>query len=339
MSDLDDSGDDFLDISTSYLGLELSGPVVASSGPLTRTADDAARLEQAGAAAVVLPSLFEEDVIDEEMDMVDLMDTGEAFAEFASAPMDLTSVPETGAVRHLRLVENVRDAVDIPVIASLNATDHGSWQRYATQLQESGADALELNLYAVAANPHQSAADIEARQLDIISSVKQSVDIPLAVKLSPYYTSFAAFAAGVVEAGADGLVIFNRFYAPDIDLDLLRVEPRLALSRSEDLRIALRWAGILRAQLPHTSIAVTGGVHSGADVLKALLVGADVACTTAALIEGGPQVLTAMLEGMRDWLDENGYTSVEQLQGSMSATAVPNPGDFERSQYRALITG
>lgn len=326
------------DLTTSYLGLQLSGPVIASAGPWTRTVDRMKALQDAGASAVVLPSLFEEDVIAEETELADLMDTGEEFAEFASAPVPMTGLAEVGSARHLRLVEQAKAALTIPVIASLNASHYGSWERYASQLAEAGADALELNLYAIGADPAVSAAELEARQLDIISSVANSVAIPLAVKVSPFYSSFAHFAAAAIGSGADGLVVFNRFYAPDVDLDSLTVEPRLSLSRSDDLRLSLRWLGILRAQLGDAALAATGGVHRWQDVVKALLVGADVAATTAAVITHGPDAVSGMLDGTRSWLKRNGYDSVAQLRGSMSAASVPDPGAYERSQYRAIVT-
>ncbi|SDB80412.1 dihydroorotate dehydrogenase (fumarate) [Raineyella antarctica] len=326
------------DLTTSYLGLPLRGPVIASAGPWTRTVDKLAKLQDAGAAAVVLPSLFEEDVIAEELELADMMDTGEEFAEFASPPAPLSTLPEVGTTPHLRLVEEAKAALEIPVIASLNATHHGSWERYARQLAEAGADALELNLYTVGADPALPAAELESRQIDIISSVANSIDVPLAVKVSAYYTSFSHFAAAAVASGADGLVVFNRFYAPDISLETLKVEPRLSLSRSDDLRLSLRWLAILRAQLADTGLAATGGVHGWGDVVKALLVGADVACTTGAVIKDGPQAITAMIKGVRGWLDEHEYESVEQLRGSMSAASVPDPSAYERGQYRTIVT-
>jgi len=327
------------DLTTRYLGLELSGPIMASAGPLTGTLDGLRALEDAGASAVVLPSLFEEDVIEEELHLADLLDDGEGFAEFASAPLseaaaDYVLEPE----RHVRLVERAKAALGIPVIASVNAAHPGSWERYATILVEAGADAIELNMYSVAADASESAADVESRKLDIVSAVRAAVTVPLTVKLSPFYTSVAHFAAAVVGRGADGLVLFNRFYAPDIDLDTLTVRPALTLSESDDLRLPLRWLGILRPQLPETSLAASSGVHTGADALKALLVGADVACTTSSVLRRGPGHVTTMLAEVREWLEANEYESVRQLRGSMSAASVPDPAGFERAQYRAIVT-
>ena len=203
---------------------------------------------------------------------------------------------------------------------------------------EAGADAIELNLYAVAADPTQTAADVEARYLDVVREVRESVDVPLAVKLSPFFSSFSHFAEQVVEAGADGLVLFNRFYAPDLDLETLEVKPKVSLSAPAELRMPLRWLGILRSQLSGTSLAATSGVHSAADVLKALLVGADVACTTSAVLRGGPDVVRHMLDGVQEWMAEREYTGVDQLRGSVSAGSVDDPSAFERSQYIEVIT-
>ncbi|MGM0385498.1 MAG: dihydroorotate dehydrogenase-like protein [Actinomycetota bacterium] len=327
------------DLTTRYLGLELSGPVMASAGPLTGTLDGLRALQDAGAAAVVLPSLFEEDVIEEELQLADLLDDGEEFPEFASAPLsDAAADYVLGPERHVRLVERAKATLSVPVIASVNAAHAGSWERYATLLEEAGADAIELNMYSVAANAHESAAEVEARKLEIVSAVREAVGVPLAVKLSPFYTSVSHFAAAVVEHGADGLVLFNRFYAPDIDLGTLTVQPALTLSESDDLRLPLRWLGILRPQLPRTSLAATSGVHSGGDVVKALLVGADVACTTSSVLRRGPGHVATMLAEVQAWLDANEYSSVRQLTGSMSAASVPDPAGFERAQYRAIVT-
>lgn len=266
------------------------------------------------------------------------MDQGEEFAEFAGAPLPDIDLPELGAGRHVRLVEAATQALRIPVIASVNATSPGEWERYATLLAQAGADAIELNLYAVAADPRVPAAEVEEAHLRAIAEVKAAIQVPLAVKVSPFYTSFAHFAARAVEAGADGLVVFNRFYGPDIDLQARTVTPTVSLSTSAALRLPLRWAGILRGHLPDTSLALTSGVHTAADVLKALLVGADVACTTAEVMAHGPGRVSELLTDLRSWMTEHEYDSVRQLRGSMSAASVPDPGAFERAQYRAIVT-
>ena len=327
------------DLSTQYLGLTLSGPVIASASPLTGRIDSLQLLQEAGAAAVVLPSLFEEEVVAEEFAAADWLDAGEDFAEFAGGPLPDIDLPELGVGRHLSLLTQTKDTLQIPVIASLNATHPGSWQRYARQMADAGADALELNLYTVAADPTQDAGDVERAHLAAIAEVAASIEIPLAVKLSPYYSSLSHFAARALDAGAAGLVLFNRFYAPDIDLTRLAVQPKVNLSDSAELRLPLRWLGILRAQLPPTaSLAATSGVQDAEDVVKALLVGADVACTTSGVLHYGPWRVRQLLDGLSLWLDEHEYESVAQLRGSMSAASVADPSAFERAQYQAIIT-
>ncbi len=325
-------------LATSYLGLHLDGPIIASAGPITGRIDGILQLEDAGAAAVVLPSLFEEEVIAEEMAFFEAHEQGAGMDAEFSAIMPEVDMPDLGPERHVRLLAEAKARVDIPVIASVNAVHTGSWQRYTRMMVEAGADAIELNLYAVAADPTQTAADVEARYLDVVREVRESVDIPLAVKLSPFFSSFSHFAKQVVEAGADGLVLFNRFYAPDLDLETLEVRPRVSLSAPGELRMPLRWLGILRSQLSGTALAATSGVHSAADVLKALLVGADVACTTSAVVRSGPDVVRHMLDGVQEWMAEREYTGVDQLRGSVSAGSVDDPSAFERSQYIEVLT-
>ena len=324
-------------LATTYLGLPLRGPLIASASPLTGRIDSLLALEAAGAAAVVLPSLFEEDVMEEETQLADALEAGEDFAEFASSPLPEIEQPNLGAGRHERLLRQAKAQLTVPVIASMNATRPGSWQRYARELADAGADALELNLYTVSADPMRGASDIELEHLAAIEAVRIAVDIPLAVKLSPYYSALSTFAALAVDAGADGLVLFNRFYAPDLDLTRLTVEARADLSQPDDQRIALRWLGILRSQLPGVSLACTSGVHSGAEVIKAMLVGADVACTTSAVLRRGPEAITAMLAEAEAWLVEHEYSGVEALRGAMSAASVPNPSAYERAQYKAVL--
>lgn len=322
---------------TSYLGLSLSGPLIASASPLTGRIDSLLALEAAGASAVVLPSLFEEEVVDEETQLADMMQAGEDFAEFSGGPLPDIDQPNLGAGRHRRLLQQAKDQLKIPVIASLNATRPGSWQRYATELADAGADALELNLYTVEANPARGAAEVELAHLAAIEAVKIAVDIPLAVKLSPYYSALSKFASLAVDAGADGLVLFNRFYAPDLDLDNLRLFARAELSDPEDQRLALRWLGILRGQLPEVSLACTSGVHTGAEVIKAILVGANIACTASAVLRRGPEAITEILGETERWLDEHGYASFDELRGAMSAASVPDPSTYERAQYQAVL--
>ena len=323
---------------TRYLGLDLSGPVIASASPLTGRLDDLMRLEDAGAAAVVLPSLFEEEVIEEEEVLQHHLEQGAgSFAESIDFFPDMPEL-ELGPERHLRLLQEAKARLNVPVIASLNAVHPGSWQRYAGEFVEAGADAIELNLYSLATDPTKDAAAVEAAYLEVISAVRKAVTVPLAVKLSPYLSSASHFAAAAVAAGVDGLVLFNRFYTPDLDLTTFGVSPTLELSTSADLRLPLRWIGVLRPQLTGTSLAATSGVHTAADVAKALLVGADVACMTSALLLHGPEHVGAVLDGLEAWLEENLYESVDQLRGSASAAGVADPGGFERAQYVRLLT-
>ena len=324
------------DLRTRYLGLDLSGPVIASASPLTGRLDDLLRLEDAGAAAVVLPSLFEEEVIEESLVLHDHLEQGE-FSESVDFFPDMPEL-ELGPERHLRLLSEAKDRLNIPVIASLNAVHLGSWQRYAGEFVEAGADAIELNMYSLATDPTKDAAVVESEYLDIVAAVRQAVTVPLAVKLSPYLSSTAHFAAAVAKGGVDGLVLFNRFYTPDLDLTTFGVTPSLELSSSADLRLPLRWIAVLRPQLPDTSLAPTSGVHTAADVAKALLVGADVACMTSALIKHGPEHIGTVLDGLEAWLEENLYESVAQLRGSASAAGVADPAGFERAQYVRLLT-
>jgi dihydroorotate dehydrogenase (fumarate) len=320
-------------LSTRYLGLSLSSPIIASASPLTGRLDTLRQLEDAGAAAVVLPSLFEEEFVAEEMSLHAALEQGSGTsAEAADYLPDLDLGP-MGPERHVTLVGAAKQALSIPVIASVNATRPGSWSRYATLMVEAGADAVELNLYGVEADGRRSGAEVESLYLDVVREVRAAVTVPLAVKLSPYFSALAHFAGQVVAAGADGLVLFNRFYTPDINLSRLAVEPRVELSTPQELRLPLRWLGILRPQLQDTSLAATSGVHTADDVARALLVGADVACTTSAVLERGPDHIAVMIEDLVTWMEKNEYLSVDQLRGSMSAAGVEDPTAFERGNY------
>jgi dihydroorotate dehydrogenase (fumarate) len=325
-------------LSTAYLGFELRSPLVASASPLTGRLESARRMEECGAAAVVLPSLFEEEIIHEDSDLVLALEAGsEHFAEALSYFPNLDSYPST-AEYYLSLVHDAKQALQVPVIASLNATSSGGWIRYAKLIEQAGADALELNLYRVAADPGRTGADIEASELDIVSRVAKSLGIPLAVKLAPYYSSFANFAAKMTEAGAAGLVLMNRFYQPDLDPDSREVVPSIELSQPWELRLPLRWVAILRAQLaPGTSLAITTGVQSGTDAAKALLVGADVAMMTSAILRDGPEHFTTVERQLLEWMDANEYQSVSELRGSVSYAATDDPSAFERANYRRTL--
>jgi dihydroorotate dehydrogenase (fumarate) len=327
-----------VDLRTHYLGLELRSPIVASSAPHNRDPVAVVRLERAGVGAVVLPSLFEEEILTEEIGLNRSLEQGtEHFAEALDYFPAVEGFIST-ADRYLASLAQVKAQAMVPIIASLNATSAGGWVRYAQLIQEAGADALELNLYRVAADPTRTAAEMEAADLALIAAVRASITIPLAVKLSPYYSAFAHFAAAAREAGADGLVLFNRFYQPDLDLDSLDVVPRLELSQAWELRLPVRWIAILRPQLgPEVSLAATSGAHSGEDVVKGLLVGADVVMMTSALLRHGPEHVATVEAELRAWMVEREYESVDQLRGSASAATAGDPAAFERANYMATL--
>jgi dihydroorotate dehydrogenase (fumarate) len=323
-----------VDLRTTYLGLELRSPLVASPSPLTGELDSALALVEAGAGALVLPSLFEEEIVHEEIELNRSLEAGtEAFAEALDYFPAIEEVAFAGD-RYLDYLRRLKAAAGVPVLGSLNAVTAGGWVRYARLMQDAGADALELNLYHLAADPDRSAVDMEARDLALVAAVREAVTIPLAVKLSPYYSALASFARSVVGAGADGLVLFNRFYQPDLDLDSLDVVVRLELSQPAELRLPMRWIAILRPQLgPDVALAATSGIHSGTDAVKALMVGADVAMTTSAVLRHGPDRLRVIGEELVAWLDEHEYESVAQLRGSATQASVEDPSAFERANY------
>jgi dihydroorotate dehydrogenase (fumarate) len=322
------------DLSTTYLGLELRSPVVASASPLTRDVPTASRLEAAGAGAIVMPSLFEEEVLHDEVELNRVLEQGaEHFAEALDYFPQLPPI-ESVLDRYVASIRELKAALRIPVIASVNATTTGGWVRCARTLADAGADAIELNVYRLAADPATSAADVEAADLSLIADVVAAVDIPVAVKLSPYYTAVANMARRVAATGASGLVLFNRFYQPDLDVESLDVVPSIELSQPWELRLPLRWIAILRPQVGAAlSLAATSGVHSGHDVAKALLVGADVAMTTSALLRHGPEHVATIEAELRQWMDEHEYESVTQLKGSVSAATSDDPAGFERANY------
>ncbi len=326
------------DLRTRYLGLALRSPIVASSSPWTGDPAVVKRLEEAGAGAVVLPSLFEEEILNEEIELNRSLEQGdEQFGEALSYFPQIEGYKGTGD-RYLARLEKTRAGVSIPVVASLNAATAGGWVRYARLMQDSGADALELNLYHVVADPALTGTDREARDLEMIASVRAAVTIPLAVKLSPYYSALANFASSAVAAGAGGLVLFNRFYQPDLDLDSLDIVNKVSLSTSAELRLPMRWIAILRPQLgPGVGLAATSGIHTAVDAAKALLVGADVAMTASAVLQHGVLRMKALVDGLASWMEEHEYESVDQLRGSASAANVEDPSLFERANYMAAL--
>jgi dihydroorotate dehydrogenase (fumarate) len=319
------------DLRTRYLGLDLRSPLVASSSPLTGTLEGLVRLEAAGAGAVVLPSLFEEDLAEETRQVEELLATGATGAEARASHPEQAGYG-AGPAAYLSLVEQAKQALSVPVIASLNGVSRSGWVRYAARLEQAGADALELNIYYVSSRPGSSASEVEWHYLDVVRSVRQAIGIPLAVKLSPYFSSLANLAGQLVEAGADGLVLFNRFYQPDLDIETLEVAPRLELSSSTELRLPLRWIAILHRRFG-VSLAASTGVHTAEDVAKVLLAGADVAMMTSALLRNGPDHLRTLEVRLRDWMDGHRYGTVDQFRGRLSQRSVPDPATFERANY------
>ncbi len=326
------------DLTTRYLGLELKNPLMASSSPLTGDLDGLHRLEEAGISAVVLPSLFEEQIEHEAIEVSKLMEYGaESFAEARGGYFPELDDYNTGPDHYLQDVAAAKEALEIPVIASLNGTTRGGWVRYAKKLEDAGADALELNVYLIPTDPYATGPDVEQRYIDLLRAVKESVSIPVAMKIGPFFSSLAHTARELVDAGADGLVLFNRFYQPDIDLENLKVVPNVQLSTSQEVRLPLRWVAILRDKV-RCSLAVTRGVHSADDVLKAILVGADAAMMASALLQQGPAHAAEVLAGVSSWLEEHNYESIEQMKGSMSMASAPNPDGFIRANYMRMLT-
>jgi dihydroorotate dehydrogenase (fumarate) len=310
------------DLRTRYLGLELQSPLVASSSPLTGSLDGLRQLEAAGAGAVVLPSLFEEELA---------ADPGPVGAD-PQAGQPGQAGYGAGPAAYLSLVEEATQTLSIPVIASLNGTTRGGWVRHAARLEQAGADALELNIYYVSSRPGLSGGEVEGNYLDVVREVRAAIGIPLAVKLSPYFSSLANLAGQLVESGANGLVLFNRFYQPDLDIEAMEVLPALDLSTSAELRLPLRWIAILHRRWG-ISLAASTGVHTATDVVEVLLAGADVAMMTSALLHNGPDYLRRVELGLRDWMDRHGYETIDQLRGQLSQRSVPDPATFERANY------
>ncbi|NNF68689.1 MAG: dihydroorotate dehydrogenase-like protein, partial [Acidimicrobiia bacterium] len=307
-----------VDLSTTYLGMKLANPLVASASPITGNLGSLLQLESAGAGAVVLPSLFEEQIEHEADELMRLSEFGSgSFAEALGGYFPELDDYNTGPGEYLQLVEQASAALEIPVIASLNGTSAGGWVRYAERMEAAGASAIELNVYLMATDPDATAEDVEQRYLELVATVRQAITIPLAVKVGPQFSSFPHMARRLADAGADGLVLFNRFYQPDIDLEELTIEPQVSLSTSAELRLPLRWIAVIHGHVG-ASLALTTGVHSAGDAIKGLLVGADVVMLASALLRHGPDYIGTVLEGLQQWLVDNEYDSVSQLVGSMS---------------------
>ena len=326
-----------VDLTTTYLGLKLRNPLVISACPMTAEIDQLQRLEQAGASAAVLPSLFEEQIEHdaEELSRVYEFHT-DSFAE------SLTYFPEqadyvTGPEEYIETIEKAKKAVEMPIIASLNGASLGGWVRYAKMMQEAGADALELNIYFVAADVDMTAREVEARYLELVVAVKESISIPLAVKIGPYFSAMANMGVRLAEAGADGLVLFNRFFQPDLDLENMEARTHLHLSEPSELLVPLRWIALLRGRVS-ASLAASGGIHDALGLVKALLVGADVGMVASTLYQNGVEQADRILAELAVWMEDREYESVEQLKGSMSGLHCPDPTAFHRGNYMKTLT-
>lgn len=325
-----------VDLSTTYLGLPLKNPLVVSASPLSKKAGMVRQLEDAGAAAVVLYSLFEEQITHESRELNFFLERGtESYPEALTYFPDLGNY-NVGPDKYLDHIAKLKQSVEIPIIASLNGVTAGGWVDYARKMEQAGADALELNLYSVQANPDVSSQEIEEEYITLVSEIRKQVMIPLAVKLSPYFTGLAHFARQLVRAGVNGLVLFNRFYQPDLDIETLEVVPNLQLSTSADLRLPLRWIAILHGRID-ADLALTGGVHTPRDLVKAVMAGANVAMVTSALLERGIEYTTELLTGLENWMDEYEYESVRQMCGAMSQKNVADPSAFERANYMRIL--
>jgi dihydroorotate dehydrogenase (fumarate) len=321
-----------VDLTTKYMGLSLKHPVVASASPMSKTLDGIKRLEDGGAAAIVMFSLFEEQIRADEEALDALTSAGsESYAESLSY-FPPARAYRVGPEHYLELIRRAREAVRVPIIASLNGVTNEGWIDYARQMQQAGASAIELNVYFVAADLDVTGRDVEQRFIDILRSVKAAVTVPVAMKMSPFFSAFGNMARRLDEAGADGLVLFNRFYQPDFDLERLEVVPSLELSTASEIRLPLRWIAILAGRLG-ASLAATTGVRSGIEAVKYLLAGADVVMSTSAVLANGPLHLERVVTELHAWLDARGYASVAQMKGSMSQRRVANPMAFERASY------
>ncbi len=326
-----------IDLSTTYLGLKLKNPLVASSSPMCHEVGNVRRLEDAGAAAVVLHSLFEEqiDIDSDELDRF-ITESNDTSAESTSHFPDLL-YRVMGPEAYLMHIAKCKQAVKIPIIASLNGTTTGGWLQYAREMQQAGADALELNIYHIPVDPDVSGEKVEQQYIDLVHAIKNEVTIPVAVKLGPYFSSMANMAKRLDGAGADGLVLFNRFYQPDFDLEALEVVPNLILSNSHELLLRLHWIAVIYGNIK-ADLALTGGVHSATDVVKAMMAGAKIAMMTSALLKRGITFLDTISTELLVWMGEHEYDSIKQMQGSMSRNAVPQPTAFERANYMKVLS-
>ena len=325
-----------MSLATDYLGLKLKHPVMPGASPLVDDLDTVRRLEDAGASAIVMHSLFEEQISGEHLASIYHMEMhANAYAE----AMSFFPSRDEFALRpdeYLTHVTKIKKSVDVPVIASLNGSTLGGWTRYAKMIEECGADALELNVYTVSTDPVETGEEVEKRVLDVVRAVKEAVRIPIAVKLSPFFSSLTNFCCRMDDLGVNGVVLFNRFYQPDVDMEQLETVPKLHLSDPTELPLRLRWTAIISPHI-HGSVAISGGVHSGMDAVKAVAVGASAVQVVSALLRNGPQYLTKIINGLRDWMEANEYHSLRMMQGSMSHARCPDPQAFERANYMRVL--
>jgi dihydroorotate dehydrogenase (fumarate) len=324
-----------MDLKTTYLGLELANPIVVGACPLGTSVDSIRALEDAGAAALVLPSLFEEEIMAAARSAMEMESAGAGFAE-ASSYLPNPDGYHIGPGQYLDHLQAAKDAVKIPIIGSLNGTSVGGWTNYSKKMEDAGADALELNTYLLPFDAEETGAEVEQRTIDIVAAVKDAVSIPVSVKLSPFFSSLPNLAKRLAEVGTDGLVIFNRFYQPDVDIENLDVVPNLRLSTADELRLRLRWLAVLSAQT-EMSLSATGGAHSAVDVIKAVMCGAHSVQLVSALLIHGPDHISRTLEAMSFWLTEHEYTDLRQMQGSLSLSKVENPKAFARANYMKML--
>jgi dihydroorotate dehydrogenase (fumarate) len=326
-----------VDLSTTYLGLRLKNPLVAASSPLSQKVDTAQQLEAAGVSAIVMYSLFEEQIIHESLKLHrDLTRGTESFAEALDYLPDFGQY-SIGPEIYIEKVRQLKRSLSIPVIGSLNGVSSGGWIDYAQKIEQAGADALELNLYYLATDPDLTSVELEGTYVTLVSDVRRSVSIPVAVKLSPFFTALPNFARQLAEAGADGLVLFNRFYQPDFDLEELEVVPNLVLSNSHELRLPLRWIAVLYGRVP-VDFGLTSGVHTATDLIKAVMAGASVTTVASEFLQHGVGRATEILAEVQAWLEEHEYISIDQMKGSMSQQAVAEPAAFERANYMKVLS-
>ena len=325
-----------MNLSTSYLGMPLKNPIVASSSPLSHNVDSIRRLEDAGASAVVMYSLFEEQIAFEGLSIDYLLDHGSNRSAEAISYFPEMEDYNVGPDEYMNLIRRAKEAVEIPIIASLNGMTTGGWTNYAALMQSAGADALELNTYYIPTNVDVTGPEVEEMYLNVLGEVRQVVSIPVAMKLSPYLSSTANMAKRLVQRGANGLVLFNRFYQPDLDLEALEVVPRLVLSNSTELRLPLRWVAILYGRVP-VDFAITSGIHNPEDVLKGLMAGAKVTMMASELLQNGIRRIRQVLQGVERWMEEYQYDSVAQMIGSMSHQYCAQPAAFERANYMKVL--